>query len=136
MRVASNTLTTALPRLSLMPLAISGVPCTAVWRDDTSTLVACDGAVTPCDVDADCPDSQWCRATEHVALESHGHGHVRRQCVPYALPLRECGGYTLPWLFEKCAPGLTCVPDSVRVAPRRQHQDSMHGCDLLATLEN
>jgi hypothetical protein len=52
---------------------------------------------------------------EHVALESHGHGHVRRQCVSYALPQAECGGYTLPWLFEKCAPGLNCVPDSAVV---------------------
>lgn len=85
-----------------------------MWRDDMSTLVACDGDVTPCNIDDDCPESEWCRATEHVALESHGHGHVRRQCVPYALPQRECGGYTLPWLFEKCAPGLNCVQDSVR----------------------
>ena len=56
-----------------------------------------------------------CRATEHVARESHGHGLVRRQCVPFAQPGAECGGYTLPWLFEKCPPGMQCVADSAAV---------------------
>ena len=37
----------------------------------------------------------------------------RRQCVGYSLPTAQCGGYTLPWLFEKCAPGLTCVLDDL-----------------------
>ena len=67
----------------------------------------------PCEADTDCQPHEWCRATEHVALESHGHGLVRRQCVAFALPAAQCGGYTLPWLFEKCAPGLTCVPDDL-----------------------
>jgi hypothetical protein len=42
---------------------VDGVPCVAVWRDSTSTLVSCDGGVMPCDTDTDCPESEWCRAT-------------------------------------------------------------------------
>ena len=90
---------------------VDGVPCVAVWRDSDGTLVDCEGGTTPCETDADCAEDFWCRPTEHVALSSHGHGLVRRQCVPFAPAGAACGGFGFPWFIERCRPELTCVVD-------------------------
>lgn len=87
----------------------NNVPCTAVFRDDEGTVVTCDGSVTPCAVDSDCPMGDWCRATEQVATARHGAGIVRRQCTAYQPRDAACGGLTMPWFFQKCAPPLVCV---------------------------
>ena len=83
------------------------LPRAPMVRDHSATALSLCGGLKSC--------GGRCRATEHVARESHGHGLVRRQCVPFAQPGAECGGYTLPWLFEKCPPGMQCVADSAAV---------------------
>jgi hypothetical protein len=88
---------------------VDGTPCTAVFRDEDATKVTCEGGVTPCEHDFGCPVGSWCRATEQVALASHGLGLVRRQCVTYATDGDACGGLTMPWFYEKCMPGSECA---------------------------
>eukprot|EP01046_Picozoa_sp_COSAG06_P057453 COSAG06_NODE_11208_length_1545_cov_1.602351_2_plen_293_part_00 len=90
---------------------VDGTPCEPQFRDDDGTLVDCEGAVTPCAVDSDCADGLWCRSTEHVALELHGHGLVRKQCVPFVPEGAVCEGFALPWFFERCSEGLVCAID-------------------------
>ena len=95
---------------------VDGTPCSPRFRADDGTLVDCAGLITPCDDDNDCDADSWCRGTEHVALETHGTGLVRRQCVPYAPDGAACEGFTLPWFFEKCQPASTCA-----VLPGQNH---------------
>jgi eight-cysteine-cluster-containing protein len=48
--------------------------------------------------DADCDPLSWCRPTESDDSE----------CVPYQKSGESCGGFTLPWMQEKCPPELEC----------------------------
>lgn len=61
-----------------------------------------------CESDSDCDKGTWCRPTEAGANE----------CVPFVEEGETCGGFTLPWYFEQCLPGLVCdSPDYVADAP-------------------
>ncbi len=53
-----------------------------------------------CERDGDCPADRWCRP---------GADRVS-QCVPFVGPGDSCGGFVLPSFFERCEPGLQCVP--------------------------
>ena len=70
--------------------------CNAEWYDETGAQVCTD----PCREDADCGVDSWCRPDEQ------GVG----QCVPFVGPGEKCEGFVLPWIRERCADGLTCVP--------------------------
>lgn len=88
---------------------VAGSPCEPIWRDNDGMLVDCSGSVQPCTTDSDCDDRSWCRSTEHVALELHGHGLVRKQCVPFVREGVACEGFGLPWFFERCDPSMELV---------------------------
>eukprot|EP01051_Picozoa_sp_SAG22_P016165 SAG22_NODE_2231_length_2811_cov_1.056416_2_plen_233_part_00 len=92
---------------------VDGIPCQALFRDTNGVRVDCDGEVVPCTTSADCSATEWCRATENVALEQHGQAHVRRRCVERVQEDASCGGFSMPWEFERCASGLECVADDV-----------------------
>ena len=97
------------------------------------TLVSCDGQIQPCLADSDCQDGFWCRSTEHVASEIHGHGLVRKQCVPFVSEGAACEGFGLPWFFERCDPSreLVCAIDHALPDLPGVCQSSA-GCDELA----
>ena len=56
--------------------------------------------VVSCTVDTDCPSGQWCRTLENM---------TDLVCVPFASEGDSCGGFTLPWTFERCGSGLQCA---------------------------
>jgi hypothetical protein len=61
-----------------------------------------------CEADTDCEKGLWCRQTEAGSNE----------CVPFVEEGESCGGFTLPWYFEQCLPGLVCdTPVYVADAP-------------------
>ena len=51
--------------------------------------------------DASCDATSWCRQTEFGYNE----------CTPYVGEGDTCGGYVLPWYYERCEPGLVCTTD-------------------------
>jgi len=79
---------------------------------DASGYAVCQ-ASGACDSDSDCGAGEWCRqAPESEPDEPVG------ECVPFAGAGDSCEGFTLPWFFERCAPGLVCdTPDFVADAP-------------------
>lgn len=63
---------------------------------------------TQCSTDADCAKDEWCRQAEDGGAE----------CVPFVGIGDSCGGFTLPWYFEQCLPGLVCdFPNYIADAP-------------------
>lgn len=76
--------------------ACGGADCGGICV--TLAVSACGGAGA-CRSDADCGAGTWCRA-------SMDGGSC---CVPFVGPGESCEGFTLPWLFERCQPGLLCV---------------------------
>jgi eight-cysteine-cluster-containing protein len=87
--------------------------CNAEFYDESGHAV-CQGS-GECRVDADCAAGQWCRQ----APESEP-GEPTYECVPFAAAGDFCEGFTLPWFFERCAPGLVCdTPDYVADASGR-----------------
>lgn len=74
---------------------------TQFWLADALTS-------SECATDDDCSDAQWCRETESGEYS----------CVPFVGEGEGCNGFTLPWLYERCEPGLTCdTPDFIADAP-------------------
>jgi hypothetical protein len=64
--------------------------------------------VSECKTDADCAADSWCRMGESGALG----------CVPFAAEGQRCDGFTVPWMYERCSPELTCdLPAFVADAP-------------------
>jgi eight-cysteine-cluster-containing protein len=85
--------------------------CNAEFYDE-SGYAACQPA-GECHTDADCMAGEWCRQ----APESEP-GEPTYECVPFVAAGGSCEGFTLPWFFERCAPGLVCdTPDFVADAP-------------------
>jgi hypothetical protein len=61
-----------------------------------------------CKSDADCTSGTWCRQTQDGGNE----------CVPFVGEGKSCNGFTVPWLYERCEPHLTCdTPPFVADAP-------------------
>jgi len=63
-----------------------------------------------CTSDSDCDRDSWCRPTE----SSNGS---QSECTPFASEGDSCGGFTVPWQYERCEPNLTCdgppnIPDA------------------------
>ncbi len=61
-----------------------------------------------CATDEECPAGNWCRQTEEGLMA----------CVPFVGEGVSCNGFTLPWFFERCQPGLVCdTPELIADAP-------------------
>mmetsp|Transcript_24171 Transcript_24171/g.53605 ORF Transcript_24171/g.53605 Transcript_24171/m.53605 type:complete len:343 (+) Transcript_24171:43-1071(+) len=57
-----------------------------------------------CTEDEQCGEKKWCRQLQ---------GTQESACTPFAQLGDMCEGFTLPWLFQRCAPDLICqTPDS------------------------
>jgi hypothetical protein len=67
--------------------------------NDPIIYAECTGNL--CEFDTDCDASSWCRGTEYGT----------RECTDYVGAGDTCEGYTLPWYFDRCEPGLQCVTD-------------------------
>jgi hypothetical protein len=81
----------------------AGVACPAVC-----TGFCVSAPSSECKTDADCAAGNWCRVTESGSFS----------CVPFAEEGQRCNGFTLPWMYESCAPSLTCdLPEFVADAP-------------------
>jgi hypothetical protein len=52
-----------------------------------------------CATDEQCQDGTWCRPTESGDKE----------CAPFQQAGGFCGGFTVPWLAQRCGSGLDCV---------------------------
>ena len=82
-----------------------------------------------CQTDADCPQGTWCRqaqTSENVELY---------ECAPFVGEGARCHGFTLPWLYERCEPSLTCdTPDGVDDATGicRKRCDNDRDCKELS----
>lgn len=64
----------------------------------------CVAAAPACATDADCSAGNWCRVTESGSFA----------CAPFAAEGASCNGFTVPWMYEQCAPGLACdLPEGV-----------------------
>ena len=62
-----------------------------------------------CTSDSDCEENSWCRPTE---------SNRQNECTPYAEEGDRCGGFTVPWEYERCDPELTCdTPANIPDAP-------------------
>jgi hypothetical protein len=59
------------------------------------------GICTPfsCSDDVECAPNGWCRPTEEGDM---------MECVPFQGVGFRCEGFVLPWMREKCLPGLVC----------------------------
>ncbi|ETX04679.1 MAG: hypothetical protein ETSY2_27425 [Candidatus Entotheonella gemina] len=85
----------------------SDEPCPRPIAELVGTVeFGCDGEILSsscasraCRADADCASGSWCRATQDGGKE----------CVPFQGEGGPCEGFVLPWHFERCEPGLTCV---------------------------
>ena len=87
--------------------------CNAEFYDEQGYAV-CEDVAAECASDADCSSDQWCRQTDPGAAE----GAETYACVPLVGEGEACEGFTLPWLFERCAEGLMCdTPDDIADAP-------------------
>jgi eight-cysteine-cluster-containing protein len=81
--------------------------CNAELYDEYGYAVC--QAASECSTDADCAAGEWCRPI----IDSEP-GAATNECVPFAGAGAFCEGFTLPWFFERCAPGLVCdTPDFV-----------------------
>ena len=88
--------------------------CNAEFYHPQTHEPMCQGAGS-CADDADCPSGLWCREAEPAA---DGSSDGTMECVPFASEGESCEGFTLPWLYERCAPDLQCVtPPNVADAP-------------------
>lgn len=80
--------------------------CNAEFFDERGELV-CEGP-SECASDADCASGTWCRQAQSGGYE----------CVPFVGEGSRCAGFTLPWLYQRCEPGLTCdTPELIADAP-------------------
>lgn len=80
--------------------------CNAEFYDSMGQAVCQDPS--ECKSDADCPQGSWCREAQSDSKEPI------YECAPFVGEGSRCEGFTPPWLFERCAPGLTCdTPDGV-----------------------
>jgi len=85
--------------------------CNAEFYDAFGEAV-CEGP-TECKSDADCAADAWCRE-----VKSDGTTEPSYACVPFVGEGARCNGFTLPWMYERCEPHLTCdTPDYVADAP-------------------
>lgn len=75
--------------------------CNAEWYGAYGQeILECSPPPAACGSDADCTADTWCRNTE---------SNTSTECVPYVGVGQSCEGYVLPWFFERCEPGLTCI---------------------------
>lgn len=82
--------------------------CNAEFYDAGGNAV-CQNPPSGCKTDADCGTDQWCRQAK-----SDGTTPLSYECVPFVGEGASCDGFTIPWLYERCEPGLTCdTPDFV-----------------------
>jgi hypothetical protein len=85
--------------------------CSAEFYDQRGEPV-CEGPVA-CKADEDCDGDSWCRP-----VQSDGSTDSTYECVLFVGEGARCNGFTLPWLYERCEPQLTCdTPDNVADAP-------------------
>jgi len=78
--------------------------CNAEFFNELGELVCTD----ECSSDADCSEDSWCRQTEAGQLA----------CTPFVGEEESCGGFTVPWMYERCEPGLVCdTPEFIADAP-------------------
>ncbi|HTU63496.1 MAG TPA: hypothetical protein VMF89_33770, partial [Polyangiales bacterium] len=97
--------------------------CNAEFYDTFGHAVCEDPS--ECRTDTDCPQGTWCRqAQTSENLEIY-------ECAPFVGEGARCHGFTLPWLYERCEPSLTCdTPDGVDDATGicRKSCDSNRDC--------
>jgi hypothetical protein len=85
--------------------------CNAEFYDETGNAVCEDPS--ECKTDADCASGSWCRQ-----MQSDGSTPPSYECAPFVGEGARCNGFTLPWLYERCEPGLVCdTPDMIADAP-------------------
>jgi hypothetical protein len=97
--------------------------CHAEYYDSLGHAVCEDPS--ECKTDADCPQGSWCRQAQSSDTEPV------YECAPFVGEEARCEGFTLPWLYERCEPGLTCdAPDGVEDATGicRKHCESNRDC--------
>jgi hypothetical protein len=88
-----------------------GGRCNAEFYNAMGEAVA--EAPSACKTDADCAHGSWCRQGQF-----DGTTAPRYECVPFVGESARCDRFTLPWLYERCEPGLSCdTPDFVADAP-------------------
>ena len=81
--------------------------CNAEFYDPSGERV-CQGPET-CTTDQDCDAASWCRQ-----VKTDGTTEPSYECVPFVGQGARCNGFTLPWMYERCEPQLTCdTPDFV-----------------------
>ena len=72
------------------------------------TTITCRQIVQGCDTNADCPKTQFCRATRDTSSPDLFACLTTKECVDYQPEGAGCGGFTLPCFYNRCASGLTC----------------------------
>lgn len=78
--------------------------CNAEFFNEVGELVCTDECLS----DEDCSEDTWCRSTEAGTLA----------CTPYVGEEESCGGFTLPWMYERCDPAFVCdTPEYIADAP-------------------
>lgn len=91
--------------------------CHAEFYDDGGHAVCQEPAPSACESDADCEGKGWCRQQE-PSDPANPPAHASYECVPFANIGDACGGFTLPWFAQHCAPGMVCeLPDDFIDAP-------------------
>src|SRR5690606_17780540 len=81
--------------------------CNAEFYDESGYAVCESSSTSECASDADCPSDEWCRQADPGAAEPPVEVY---ECVPFVGAGDSCNGFTLPWIFERCAEGLVCDP--------------------------
>lgn len=115
--------------------------CNAEFYDENGYAVCLDPSA--CQTDEDCPSGEWCRqaapAASNVPPGSFGpppppvDDAPVYECVPFVAEGEPCNGFTLPWSFERCQPGLVCdTPPFLADAPGVCHAPctSDDGCAI------
>lgn len=98
------------------------------WRFLKTNRESCN----TCTSDRDCDKESWCRPTQ-------SQNSSQSECTPFATEGDTCGGFTVPWEYERCGADLTCdgpanIPDAPGVcrASCRDNNDCERG-DYCAT---
>lgn len=79
---------------------IPSIPVATVQFGCDNTVLSTQCHISQCVQDSDCDSSQWCRQNDSGS----------KSCVNFVGEGDRCGGFVIPSAYERCEPGLTCVP--------------------------